>query len=42
MPNAEHTAEVFWRSDARAQLVNRANFPGCGLLGPDAVATGGD
>jgi hypothetical protein len=37
MRNAEATSKAFWRSSARAQLVNRANFPGCGLLGPDAV-----
>jgi hypothetical protein len=32
MPNAEITSEAFWRSDARAQLVQRLNasFPGCG------------
>lgn len=32
MPNAELTSHQFWASDARAQLVQRANasFPGCG------------
>jgi mono/diheme cytochrome c family protein len=38
MPNAEVTSKAFWRSSARAQLVNQANFAGCGLLGPDAGA----
>jgi hypothetical protein len=37
MPNAEETSKAFWRSSARAHLVNRANFPGCGLLGPDVI-----
>lgn len=37
MPNAEVTSNAFWQSGARVHLVQRANFPGCGLLGPDAT-----